>query len=406
MERFIQQVTQLIRSKEAKAAVAEELKQHLALTQTKHMERGLSKEEAMTKAIQDMGSPITLGRSMNKIHKPKIDWLLIAAFSALLLCGFLPLEASSYPKKVFIIFLGIALVIVLYLYDYRKLTKLTDWFLVVTILILLLFAYFPTYYINGKPELQLGTIRIDILWTLPMLVIGWAGHFAKKRSLFGGFVLFSFISILFMIQPHLIPFILHTIMVMIIFLCSKHKIKTKVITIMTSAAAGAMFIVFFLVNAMPYQLTRVYGFLNPENDAEGTGYVYIRLQKLISEADWFGAIPIEGIPELHTDFVFAGIIRSYGFGTALFIAILLLVCIVRLLMIIQKVRDPFGRYLLTGSVTLFATQVVVNIGMIFGFLPIMAMSLPFISYGLMPTIIAAVMIGFGLSVWRRKSYVV
>jgi len=75
-------------------------------------------------------------------------------------------------------------------------------------------------------------------------------------------------------------------------------------------------------------------------------------------------------------------------------------------MIIQKVRDPFGRYLLTGSVTLFATQVVVNIGMIFGFLPIMAMSLPFISYGLMPTIIAAVMIGFGLSVWRRKSYVV
>lgn len=119
----------------------------------------------------------------------------------------------------------------------------------------------------------------------------------------------------------------------------------------------------------------------------------------------FGAIPFEGIPELHTDFVFAGIIRSYGLGLALLIAVLLVVCIIRLLMIIQKVRDPFGRYLLTGSVTLFATQVVVNIGMIFGFLPIMAMSLPFISYGLMPTIIAAAMVGFGLSVWRRKSYV-
>lgn len=49
MERFIQQVTQLIRSKEAKANVAEELKQHLALAQIKHMERGFSKEEAMTK---------------------------------------------------------------------------------------------------------------------------------------------------------------------------------------------------------------------------------------------------------------------------------------------------------------------------------------------------------------------
>ena len=73
MERFIQQVTRLIRSNEAKSNVAEELKQHLTLAQTKHMERGLPKEEAMKKAIQDMGSPVTLGESMNRIHKPKID---------------------------------------------------------------------------------------------------------------------------------------------------------------------------------------------------------------------------------------------------------------------------------------------------------------------------------------------
>jgi len=406
MERFIQQVTRLIRSNEAKSNVAEELKQHLTLAQTKHMERGLPKEEAMKKAIQDMGSPVTLGESMNKIHKPKIDWLLIAAFSALLLCGFLPLDAHAYPKKVMIIFLGAVLVTILYRYNYRKLTKHAEWFLVAAIVILLLLAYFPTDYINGKPELRIGAIHVDSLWTLPMLVIGWAGHFTKKRSLFGGFALFTFLSILFMRQPHFIAFILHTIMFMVIFLCSKHTIKTKVITIVTSAMGGAAFIVFILANAHPYQLGRVYGFINPANDAEGYGYLYIRLQQLISEAKWFGPIPFEGIPELHTDFVFAGIIRSYGFGPALFIAILLFICIIRLLVMIQKVRDPFGRHLLTGSLTLFATQVFVNIGMTFGIFPIMAMSLPFISYGLMPTNIAAVMIGFGLSVWRRKSYII
>ncbi|MEK3980551.1 FtsW/RodA/SpoVE family cell cycle protein [Psychrobacillus sp. FSL K6-2836] len=406
MESFIQQVTQLIRSKEAKATVAEELKKHLVLAQTKHMERGLSKEEAMTKAIQDMGSPAALGKSMNKIHKPKIDWLLIATFSALLLCGFLPIEAPVYSKKIITIFLGVGLVVVLYRYDYRKLIKQEKWFFVATIVVLLLLMYFPTYHINGKPELKIGPFRIDSLWTLPILVIGWAGHFAKKRSLFGGFALFAFITMLFMLQPHLIAFILHTIMFVVIFLCSKHTIKTKVFTIVTSTAASASSIVFFLANAMPYQVARIFAFINPDKDAEGFGYLYIRLQQLFSEARWFGAIPFEGIPELHTDFVFAGIIRSYGFGPALFIAVLLVICIIRLLLIIQKVRDPFGRYLLTGSLTLFATQVVVNIGMIFGFLPIMAMSLPFISYGLMPTIIAAVMIGFGLSVWRRKSYVI
>ena len=406
MERFIQQVTKLIRSNEAKAIVAEELKQHLTLAQTKNMERGLSIEEAMTKAIQDMGSPVALGVSMNKIHKPKIDWLLIAAFSALLLCGFLPLEVPAYPVKIFTILLGVGLVVVLYRYDYRKLIKYDKWFFVATIVVLLLLVYFPTYHINSKPELKLGAFRIDSLWALPILVIAWAGHFAKKRSLFGGFALFAFISMLFMLQPHLSAFILHTIMFMVIFLCSKHTIKTKVFTIVTSTIASATFIVFFLANAMPYQVARIFAFINPDNDAEGFGYLYIRLQELISEAEWFGAIPFEGLPELHTDFVFAGIIRSYGIGPALFIAILLFVCIIRLLVMIQKVRDPFGRYLLTGSVTLFATQVVVNIGMIFGYLPIMAMSLPFISYGLMPTIIAAAMIGFGLSVWRRKLYII
>lgn len=403
MERFIQQVTKLIRSKEAKANVAEELKQHLTLAKTKHMERGLSKEEAMNKAIHDMGSPIALGESMNKIHKPKLDWLLIAAFSTLLLCGFLPLEFPAYPKKVFTILLGVGFVVVLYQYDYRKIAKHSKWFFVAPIVLLLLLLYFPTYHINGKPELSLGTFSIDSLWTLTILVIGWAGHFAEKRSLFGGLAVFAFISLLFMLQPHLIAFILHTIMFIIIFLCSKHTIKTKMITIVSSAIVGGSFILFFLSTAKPYQLARIYGFINPSNDAEGFGYLYIRLQHLISEARWFGAIPFEGIPELHTDFVFAGIIRSYGLGPALFIAVLLFICIIRLLVIIQKIRDPFGRYLLTGNVTLFATQVVVNIGMTFGILPIMEMSLPFISYGLMPTIIAATMIGFGLSVWRRKS---
>ncbi|WP_053589376.1 FtsW/RodA/SpoVE family cell cycle protein [Bacillus sp. FJAT-22090] len=374
MERFIQQVTKLIRSKEAKANVAEELTQHLTLAQKKHMERGLSKEEAMIKAIQDMGSPIALGESMNKIHKPKLDWVLIAAFCVLLLCGFLPLEVQAYPKKVFTILLGVGLVVVLYQYDYRKIAKHSKWFFVASILLLLLLVYFPTYHLNGKPELKLGAFSIDSLWTLPILVIGWAGHFAEKRSLFGGFTVFAFISLLFMLQPHLIAFILHTIMFIIIFLCSKHTIKTKMITIVTSAIVGGTFIAFMLVNAKEYQLARIYGFINPNNYAEGFGYLYIRLQHLNSEAKWFGAIPFEGIPELQTDFVFAGIIRSYGFGPALFIAVLLFVCIIRLLVMIQKIRDPFGRFLLTGNVTLFATQVVVNIGMTIGILPIMAMS--------------------------------
>ena len=73
-ERFLTEVTNHIKSKEAKDLVATELNFHLKQAKNMWMDKGLSEEVAEDKAVEQMGSPIKLGQELNKLHKPKVDW--------------------------------------------------------------------------------------------------------------------------------------------------------------------------------------------------------------------------------------------------------------------------------------------------------------------------------------------
>ncbi len=73
-DRFVSEVTNHIKSNEAKSFVATELDFHLKQAKNTWIEKGLSEEVAENKAVEQMGSPIKLGQELNKLHKPKVDW--------------------------------------------------------------------------------------------------------------------------------------------------------------------------------------------------------------------------------------------------------------------------------------------------------------------------------------------
>ena len=89
--RFLEEVTQFIKSKEAKIYVASELDSHLQKTKNDWLKHGLSDEEAEEKAVEQMGNPAKLGKELNKLHRPKVDWLLVSLLAAVMGLGFLPL---------------------------------------------------------------------------------------------------------------------------------------------------------------------------------------------------------------------------------------------------------------------------------------------------------------------------
>ncbi|PRD10872.1 cell division protein FtsW [Bacillus sp. MYb56] len=403
-ERFVSEVTNHIKSKEAKSFVATELDFHLKQAKSTWIEKGLSEEVAENKAVEQMGSPIKLGRELNKLHKPKVDWFLLILLVAAMGLGFLPIIALGHTNdllmnKVIFVILGIATAVGIMLLDYRKLERLGWLFYTIGVLILLTLKCFPSGYVNGEALIKTGPIKIDCLMTIPFFFLAWASFFNNSRLKFIHlFMLYVFSLYLFLTTSILLPIFIYITMVFVMLWWSKLGKKTAWLITMLP-------ICFFIIRDLlswsavkEYRIARILGFLNPEHDLWD-----LRLKEVMSSAGWFGTYGnIKSIPAAHTDFVFASLTYYYGYVLALVLVLILSLFAVRIMTISYKTNDGYGKLLLVGGVTLFVVHFICNVGMILGILPRVAISLPFISYGLIPTLFHAFIMGIVLSVYRRK----
>ncbi|MGG0260260.1 FtsW/RodA/SpoVE family cell cycle protein [Bacillus mycoides] len=403
-ERFLSEVTNHIKSKEAKSFVATELDFHLKQAKNTWIEKGLSEEIAENKAVEQMGSPIKLGRELNKLHKPKVDWFLIILLVAAMGLGFLPIIALGHTNdllmnKVICVILGIATAVGIMLLDYRKLERLGWLFYTIGVLILLTLKCFPSGYVNGEALIKIGPIKIDCLMTIPFFFLAWASFFNNSRLKFIHlFMLYVFSLYLFLTTSILLPIFIYITMVFVMLWWSKLGKKTAWLITMLP-------ICFFIIRDLlswsavkEYRIARILGFLNPEHDLWD-----LRLKEVMSSAGWFGTYGnIKSIPAAHTDFVFASLTYYYGYVLALVLVLILSLFAVRIMTISYKTNDGYGKLLLVGGVTLFVVHFICNVGMILRILPRVSISLPFISYGLVPTLFHAFIMGIVLSVYRRK----
>ncbi|PGB76153.1 cell division protein FtsW [Bacillus wiedmannii] len=408
-ERFVSEVTNHIKSKEAKSFVATELEFHLKQAKNTWIEKGLSEEVAENKAVEQMGSPIKLGQELNKLHKPKVDWFLLILLVAAMGLGFLPVIAFGYMNdllmnKVISVILGIATIVVMMLTDYRKLERLGWLFYTIGALILLILNCFPSAYVNGEPLIKIGPVAIGRLMVLPFFFLAWASFFNNSRLKVRYFVaLYLFSLYLFLFGSDISTIFIYITMVFVMLWWSKLGKKKALIITVVPICLFIIKVSFSMVSAKRYYLERFLGYINPERDAHGAGFMYIRLKEVMSSAGWFGtAGDTKFIPAADTDFVFASLTYYYGYWLALILVFVLSLFAARLVVISYKINDRYGKLLLVGGVTLFVFQFIYNVGMILGLLPHAAISLPFISYGLTPTVFHALIMGIVLSVYRRK----
>ncbi|PEP97116.1 cell division protein FtsW [Bacillus wiedmannii] len=403
-ERFVSEVTNHIKSKEAKSFVATELEFHLKQAKNTWTEKGLSEEVAENKAVEQMGSPIKLGQELNKLHKPKVDWFLLILLVAAMGLGFLPIIALGHTNdllmnKVIFVIIGIGTAIGMMLLDYRKLERFGWLFYTIGVLILLTLKCFPTGYVIGEAIIKIGPIKIDCLMTIPFFFLAWASFFNNSRLKFMHLLmLYVFSLYLFLITSVLVPIFIYITMVFVMLWWSKLGKKTAWLITMLPIFLFIIRDLFSWSAVKEYRIARILGFINPAHDQWD-----LRLQEAMSSAGWFGTYGnIKSIPAAHTDFVFASLTYYYGYVLALVLVIILSLFAVRIMNIAYIINDGYGKLLLVGGVTLFIIHFICNVGMILGLLPRTSISLPFISYGLIPTLFHAFIMGIVLSVYRRK----
>ncbi len=110
------------------------------------------------------------------------------------------------------------------------------------------------------------------------------------------------------------------------------------------------------------------------------------------------------LPERHNDFVFSSIAHQWGFLGCLTLFLLYIVFIACGLEIAAHNTDPFGRLMAVGLVSMFTVQVIVNIGMTLGIMPITGITLPFVSYGGSSLLVNMTAVGLLNNVGRSRPF--
>ncbi|WP_391201727.1 FtsW/RodA/SpoVE family cell cycle protein [Psychrobacillus sp. L4] len=411
---YLREVQNQIHSKEAKEFVSAELNHHIKEVKNEWIKKGLKEADAEEKAVGQMGSPVTLGQRLNKLHRPKVDWLTVILLVIILGLGFLPMlsigngivDIGYYSThKVIFVLLGGVVTIGIMLIDYRKLEKQGWLFYLIGILILLTLKFFLTRFILGL--VLVGPLRIESLMAIPFFLLAWSSFFNDKRLKLWHLIILFFLPLYLIFTTISISTVyIYVVMVFVMFCWSQFNLKIILKTLGISISSFLIVSFILLQSAVPYQINRLLAFLNPEQYRDSEGYMILLLKEQLANAGWLGnPMTNEFIPAGHTNFVFVSLTSYFGWLFAIVLVLILSLFVARIVVIARKIHHSYGKLLLIGSVALYAVQLVTNIAMTLGFLPIISMSLPFISYGLMPILFNSFLIGIVLSVYRRKDLV-
>jgi len=158
-----------------------------------------------------------------------------------------------------------------------------------------------------------------------------------------------------------------------------------------------------------YQKSRVYTFLDPNLDPKGAGYQKIQSQIAVGSGGLTGKGYRKGsqsqlgyLPARHTDFIFSVLAEEMGFvGVAVVLALYLFV-LWRGLEAAQMARDRVGAFLAAGVTATLAFQVVYNVAMVAGLVPVKGLPLPFMSYGGSSVLSSLLGLGLVLNVRMRR----
>ena len=157
----------------------------------------------------------------------------------------------------------------------------------------------------------------------------------------------------------------------------------------------------------PYQQSRIiYGFA-PELDPTNVGKQPLLSRETIASGGWFGiglktAGHYEELAASHTDFIFATICEKFGFVGGASVVTALSIITVRLIIIAIKCRDSMGRLICAGTAAIIIVQSMENLWMCLALIPVVGITLPFLSCGGSSVLAMYLLIGLAHSVYARE----
>jgi rod shape determining protein RodA len=297
--------------------------------------------------------------------------------------------------------------------DYRNLVRTAPVLYVVGLGLLTSVFVLGRTVSGARRWIHLGPLTVqpsELFKLIFIITLAWAftagrGERLSRAALIGTFVLLGVPFLLVVRQPDL-----GTALVLVPVLAATLVgigIRMKVLGALTLAGVAAMPLGWFVLK--PYQRDRLLVYLDPFRDPLGTAYNVIQAKIAIGSGQLLGKgvggatqSRLSFLPERHTDFIFAVFAEMWGFLGCLVLIVAYVLLVMRGFEIAAGTRETRGRILALGVTTVFAAQILINIGMVTGLLPIVGIPLPLMSYGGSSMVVSLTALGLLLSIRMRQ----
>ena len=432
---FLNTVCQEIKYKPVRNEIAEELKAHIQDIKDDYIQRGTTEQQAEEKAVLQMGNAEEIGKKLNKIHRPKLDWkllillVILIGFSILVAVLKQPIMNDYYIGKTLLyMIIGIAIGAQIYFFDYKKIKKYSNVIYIFATIIMILPLLFRGM-INGVAHLRIFNIAIYTpTIALPLYLISFIGYIVNhnKNNNFNINVLnrklkinkdsikigiLSIISLFLMIAvPTFANAVILAISYIIIITAKfiqEKNIKKLIIMYGSIFIIGVLAII--CIMASPHSFKRILVSFNPELDPTGSGWVGMLQKEVLDNTKLIGEAEIEILSDkdnyvinTETEYTFIYLLGKTGILVTSLLVLTIILMSIKLIINAKNINEQYGKFLIIGLSTLFILQSFANVLMNLNMWIQSNVNLPFISYGGVNFIINTINIAIILSIYRRK----
>jgi rod shape determining protein RodA len=350
------------------------------------------------------------------------DWLLL--MFVLMICGLGIMEihsatehtkfAGAHVRQVYWIAGGVGAMFLLSLLNYQALLDKIHWLYIASITSLMLVIIFGQKYLGARRWIKMpgGQHFQPSEWVKLILILAVAKYFAnlhhQKELSWSDFIKAGAIvgvpMLMVLAQPDMGTALTYMpIAVMGLFLGGVRAKQALIVVLL----AGMMLPVAWLKVLHPYQRERLSSFMNPEADRQGSGYQVNQSLIAVGSGGLWGSTEgsqthLAFLPVPQTDFIFAAFAEEHGFVGALGVLLLYFIVLMRLTQNAQTAPDRAGTFVVMGVVAVLSFHILVNVGMVVGFMPVTGIPLPLMSYGGSSVLFMFLALGLVMNIRMRR----
>lgn len=326
-----------------------------------------------------------------------------------------PYNQSFVVRQALFFAVGLGAMIVVTLYDYRR---IRDWawapFVVAVVLLLAVISPLGSNIKGSQRWFSIGPFtmqpseftKVALVIALAAMLAGWAGQVDVGR-LVRLLVISAVPMVLVLAQPDLGTALQYMAIVVVMLLVG--GVRARYLMVLLAIGLVLSTVVLTSDTLASYQRDRLTSFIDPTSDSQGITYNQNQSVTAVASGGLFGQGLFEGpqtqlrfVPEQETDFIFTVVTEELGFvGGVLVLGLYGMLCW-RIWRIAQQARDLFGTLLATGVLIIFVFQIFANVGMATGIMPVTGIPLPLVSYGGSSVLTMSVAAGVALSVGVRR----